>query len=317
MDQPKIERLLRLIQLMSGPRNYSYDQLAETLEISRRSLFRYLDTFKSVGFVIVKVGDGSIPRLVSTGRKVPDMDKLVMFSEEEAYLIDHLIDRLDPTNTLKGNLKRKLEAIYDMTSPADFVDDKSSAEKVQALSGAIRGHKQVILKDYESGKSLSTQDHTVEPFAFTTNYIDIWAYDHKDGINKLFKISRIGQVEALEFEWSAESEHHQMPQDIFRMTGDLDETIVLLMTSRAKNLLIEEYPLAERDIEGIRTTVMPELIGHPKDNGAPLWRLQTVIHSVLGAGRFVMGLPGDITIEQGDALRQYIRETAEKFLLNI
>ena len=46
MDQPKISRVLRLMRLMSGPVNYSVDELAEKMETSYRSIYRYIDTFK-------------------------------------------------------------------------------------------------------------------------------------------------------------------------------------------------------------------------------------------------------------------------------
>ena len=54
MDQPKIERVLRLMQLMSGTRYYTIDELAELLETSSRSIYRYIDTFKNVGLVVTK-----------------------------------------------------------------------------------------------------------------------------------------------------------------------------------------------------------------------------------------------------------------------
>ncbi|MBR0246359.1 MAG: hypothetical protein IJQ61_07795 [Bacteroidales bacterium] len=41
----------------------------------------------------------------------------------------------------------------------------------------------------------------MEPFKLNTNYIDIWAYDLADGINKRFKTDRIGEVEILRDDW--------------------------------------------------------------------------------------------------------------------
>ena len=55
MDQPKIERVLRLIQMMSGNKNYTIDQLADMLGTSYRSIYRYIDTFKECGFAVLKV----------------------------------------------------------------------------------------------------------------------------------------------------------------------------------------------------------------------------------------------------------------------
>ena len=43
MDQPKIERMLRLMKYMSGNVNYTIDELAEKLDMSYRTIYRYID----------------------------------------------------------------------------------------------------------------------------------------------------------------------------------------------------------------------------------------------------------------------------------
>lgn len=47
MDQPKIERMLRLMRLMSDNINFSVEDLPETLEMSDRTIYRYVDSFKN------------------------------------------------------------------------------------------------------------------------------------------------------------------------------------------------------------------------------------------------------------------------------
>ena len=46
MDQPKLERLLRLMKLLTANTTYNVDQLAERLDMSRRTVYRYIDTFR-------------------------------------------------------------------------------------------------------------------------------------------------------------------------------------------------------------------------------------------------------------------------------
>jgi predicted DNA-binding transcriptional regulator YafY len=58
MDQPKLERLLRLMKLMTGNVNYTVDDLAERLDTSYRSIYRYIETFKRAGFVVHKLDGG-------------------------------------------------------------------------------------------------------------------------------------------------------------------------------------------------------------------------------------------------------------------
>lgn len=297
MDQPKIERVLRLMQLMSGPVSYSVGELADKLGMSYRTIYRYIDTFKSAGFVVEKVR-GDIYRIAEMSSRYPSIENLVYFSEEEAYIVNGLIDRLDQTNTLKANLHRKLASIYSSTSIADYVDKKSNAANVETLAEAIKQKRSVILRNYESGSSGNVRDRRVEPFSFTTNYIDIWAYDLEDGRNKIFKISRIEETELGDSGWIHESDHRREPTDIFRMSGEPIEKIRVRLSTLAKNLLIEEYPLAEKSVS----------------RSGDHWILETEISKVMGAGRFVLGLPGDAEVVEGEKLREYVREMARKSL---
>ena len=84
------------------------------------------------------------------------MNNLIYFSEEEAYIIDSLINGLDETHPLKSALKKKLSAVYNFTSMVSYVHKKDIAERVEMLGQAIREKRKVILKDYESANSKGT-----------------------------------------------------------------------------------------------------------------------------------------------------------------
>ena len=55
MEQPRVERVFRLMRLMTGNVYFTVDELAEKLETSYRSIYRYIDTFKELGFVVEKI----------------------------------------------------------------------------------------------------------------------------------------------------------------------------------------------------------------------------------------------------------------------
>ena len=297
MDQPKIERLLRLMRLMSGNTYYTIQELQDTLGMSERTIYRYIDTFKAAGFAVEKVR-GNVYRLVNMKRPYPDLSKIVYFSEEEAYIVNRLIDSLDNTNALKQGLHRKLAAIYDATSIADYIDKKSNSANIQALAEAAKGKKMAILKKYESAHSGDIRDRKVEPFAFTTNYLDVWCYDPADGKNKRFKISRIDEVLVLDEPWAAESEHNASEIDVFRMSGPHACHVRLQLSLQAKNLLLEEYPLAEKSI---------------RKNG-DYYIFDDDVRAMEGVGRFVIGLASDIVILEGAELRDYIRDFVSRHL---
>ena len=279
MDQPKIERMLRLMKLMSGNTNYTIDELASKLEMSYRTIYRYIDTFKSAGFAVSKLY-GNVYKLGKLPENAPDFEKLIYFSEEEAYIVNNLIDRLDPTNTLKATLKNKLSAIYGSTGIADYIDKRSNAGNVQTLADAINAKRKVVLRNYESGHSRTVRDRLVEPFAFSTNYIDVWAYDLEDGRNKQFKVARMDEVDVLDDGWTEEKNHHKQGMDVFRIGGDSTVRVVLRLSIRAKNLLVEEYPLAERDLR----------------RDGDRWILDTQVCGFAGVRRFYLGLAEEIEI---------------------
>lgn len=297
MDQPKIERMLRLMKMMSGNINYTVEELGEKLGISYRSIYRYIDTFKASGFVVEKL-QKNVYKLGKMPRSYVDMKNLIYFSEEEAYIVDSLINSLDETNTLKTDLKKKLSAVYNFTTMISYVQKKDIAERVEALGKAIRGKKKVVLKAYESANSKEVSDRHVEPFAFTTNCIDIWGFDTEKQENRIFKISRIGDVEILEDEWDNEEKHERSKTDCFRMSGYEQTPVRLELGIQAKNLLLEEYPLAEKDL---------------KREGKK-WTLETMVSDMAGVGRFVIGLAHDIKVVDSPALTEYIKEFVSKHL---
>lgn len=297
MDQPKIERLLRLMKMMSGNVNYTIDELADKLGTSYRSIYRYIDTFKASGFVVEKL-HSNVYKLGKMPRSYVELKDLIYFSEEEAYIVNSLINSLDSTNMLKINLKKKLSAVYNSTSIVNYVQKKEVAEHIESLGEAIRGKKKVILKGYESAHSHEVSDRFIEPFEFTTNCIDIWGYDLEKKENRVFKISRIGWVSLLDDSWCNEERHEKSKTDCFRISSFEQSRVKLELSIMAKNLLIEEYPLAEKDIrkEGDK------------------WILETMVSGMEGVGRFFLGLAHEIKILESDELKEYTRKFVERYL---
>ncbi len=294
MDQPKVERMLRLMMLLAGSRNYTVNELADKLETSYRSIYRYIDTFKEAGFVIHKSGD--CYHIAKESPFFKDISQLVHFTDEEAYMVNRLIDGIDDTNVIKQNLRRKLATIYSISSVADVVVKTENAGNVNALIEAIQEKKQVVLKDYASSHTGKVADRKVEPYKFTTNYISVWCYDLADGRNKLFKTERMGSVKVTEKDWTNEKDHKAEFMDIFRYSSSETEEIELRLSLRAKNLIEEEYPLSGKYITREDDT-------H--------WILKTQICSPFGAARFIAGLANDIEIIKGGKIRRYLHKYAK------
>ena len=300
MDQTKISKLLRLMKLLTGNVSRTIDQLAAEMGITSRTIYRYIDTIREAGFVVNKLY-GNVYAMGKVGRGLSDFNKLIYFTEEEAYIVAKMINGIDNNNVLKRDLQRKLASIYDCTSIANFIDNTATAANVEALADAIKRKKQVVLKHYESAHSDEAKDRRVEPIEFTTNMIDIWAYDVENADNRMFKVARIQEVEVTDDDWAFKSMHKVQRPDLFRMTGSLNEIISLQLDTRAKSLLLEEFPLAEKELR--------------RENGK--WILTTRINSLEGVTRFILGLAADIRILEGENLRDYIRKYDEQYIQNL
>ncbi|MBP3439811.1 MAG: WYL domain-containing protein [Tidjanibacter sp.] len=295
MEQPKIERVLRLMKMMTGNNNYTVEDMAERLGTSYRSVYRYIETFKEAGFVVHRK-EGGIYRLGKESRYFKDISQLIHFTDEEAHIVNQLLEALDNTNVIKQNLRKKLSAVYNCTSLAECVVEGKNAVNVNHLVEAITTRKQVVLRRYASSHTGIIRDRLVEPFGFTTNYVQVWCYEPSSGKNKLFNTARIGAVEVLAEGWQFKAEHHEGYIDIFRISGFEQKRVQLELGVMAHNLLVEEYPLSTRDLTQIDE-------GH--------WLLDTEVCDYVGIGRFTLGLLQDIRILTPE-FEEYIRLTVER-----
>jgi len=291
MDQPKIERLLRLMKLLTGNVSYTILDISNRLDMSVRTIYRYIDTFREAGFIVKKRGD--VFRLDKSSHYFKDISQLIHFTEEEAYILKSAIESIDENNLLKQNLKKKLYTVYDYKILAETVVHSKDAKNVNTLIEAIENEQQVKLFNYSSAHSKTIRDRLVEPFAFTTNYIQMWAYDVEEKANKLFNIKRIESVQMLPQSWQYTAEHKSGFLDVFRISSFEQIPVKLKLNLRAATLLTEEYPLSEKYLTKM------------SDNE---WIFETEVSSLEGVGRFVMGLSQDIEVLESEKLKEFIRE---------
>ena len=298
MDHGRILRLLNLMKLLSSNVDYTIRELMDRLAISRRSIFRYLDTLRIAGFAVAKKGT-NIHKLLSMPKEGINLSTLIHFSEEEAYLLHNLIGALTSDCQVAINLENKLAAMFDATSVTEIIGNKITGENIMRLRQAIDEKKQVTLVRYESGNTMSISDRLVEPIKFSSNYRDVYAYEVSTGMTKVFKISRIGLVDISLADWQHEDKHEKIETDCFRMAGKEDIPVTLKMTLKAKNLLIEEYPLASKYIsyDGQR------------------WWFKGNVKDLAGVGRFTLGLADQITVTDTPVLNDYIRRFAQEHIL--
>lgn len=291
MDQPKLERQLRLMMLLILNRQYTIDQIAKRLETTSRTVYRYLETLSDAGF-IVKKWQNKYYYLDKDSKYFKEISELIHFTKEEALILKEAIESIDENTQIKQNLKKKLYTVYDYHILPEIVIHKEMTAKVSKLRNAIENHKQVRLLEYRSSNSKQISDRLVEPFSFTTNFIQVWCYEPSAQSNKLFRISRIAEVEE-KGDWKFEELHSESNIDLFRISTSERYLVTLRLGLKASNLLREEFPLSEKVLQ-------PDGENHSL--------LQTEVCSYDGIGRFVMGLLDDIEVIDSPGFVTFLKE---------
>ena len=139
----------------------------------------------------------------------------------------------------------------------------------------------------------------MEPFALLNNDQEVRCYEYASKCNKTFKLSRIGRVEVYEETWTCEAEHRPFFTDIFGFCAEELHSVSLIMGQLSYHLLTEEYPQSVSFITSIDDY-------H--------WRLQALVASYIGVGRFVIGLYDDIEVEGDEGFKAYLHTRIQKLL---
>lgn len=296
MEQPKLEALLRLMKMLINNSSLKIPQIADRLHLTPRTVERYIQFLRNAGFVVTHPRGGT-PFLEKQSRFFKEISELVHFTDEETDVIRRTVDAIDDSNPLKEQIRRKLHNAHHLPYMPEVVVLEQDCRNIHLLIEAIETGRQVTLRAYRSANSNEVTDRLVEPFAFTTSYQQVWCYELSSSSCKLFKVARIGEVHIDGAAWQHESLHREGFIDLFRMTGDSRYLIELRLNMRAYNLLIEEYPLAQKYTSA-------------NTDGSYLFR--TEVARLEGVGRFVMGLLNDITIVNSPELVEFVRKRLEE-----
>lgn len=297
MRHDKLGLQLELLLLLTENRQWTVDMLCDRLSINKRNLYYYLDFFKSAEFDVQKRGG-----YYFISRQSPFVSKLcdvVKFTDAEAVTMKKLLEKADQKDLQVKSIQKKLERFYDFNIIEESTYNKHHAQIAQTLYKAIAMEQSVIIYDYSSPNSNTVSDREVEPFLLFNGSHDLRAFEPSSGINKTFRISRMGNVEILDKEWANKRKHRQMFTDLFNFSGEDPVTVHIRLDQLSYNVLVEEYPRAEHDIVA--------------EEDGKHWMFSPSVCSMLGIGRFVLGLYDHIEVVDSPKLEKYISEKLEKF----
>jgi proteasome accessory factor C len=297
LNQHKILRVLQLISLLKKEPSKSIKFIAGILESTDRTVYRYLDLVKELGFDLQR--DSHNRFFIASEENSETID----FTNEEASLLRDLLLSSGTKSNLKDALLRKIYLKSEIVIQGNHLLNAHLGKIVSDLSKAITEHKQVILKKYQSANSNTITDRLVEPISFTDNYTSLCAFEVETAKNKYFNIERITEVDVLQKQNEFESQHQLDTPDAFGFTAlnGLPFDIDIRLNLRAFVLLKQEYPM-----------VVSFVKQEPKTS---CYRLKTSINNPKPIVRFVLGLLDDVEIigsnEFKDYLKNYVVTTLE------
>lgn len=277
-----IEKEFRLIVLLlQKTAKYTKEDLANRLETSVRTIERYLQTLRDLGFVF-DTTRGPI-KLAEVSPLYKELSNLLYFSEEDTALLYNAIDVIETDTVAKQELKKKLASLYSTSTIKEKIIKLNRSKKVQQLMKAMDMRVRVVLKNYSSPSSRSVQDRLVEPFELTGDNKQVWCYEVESGKNKIFNLNRAESIELTTDVWQCSRSHQAGFVDAFRNISFSGKTmhVVLKLNQMAYSIMIDEYPLTERDIT---------------QTGPSEWTYEAEVSSYRGIGRFVLGLADCIEV---------------------
>lgn len=300
MELEKFDRQLRLMALLTQNRRMTVEEISKELQMSRRSIYRYIDTFRQMGFIVLK--EGSRYRIDHASPFFQEITERIHFSEEEAMTINQVLNSVIDNSPQVRHLREKLASLYDYGVLARHGVDDGIARNLGLLFKAIQTERVAVLHNYVSPSSGKVSDRIVEPYLFLAENSEVRCYELTTNMNKTFKIGRIEMVELLGVRWLHKEKHQPFFTDLFHFSGETRYPVKLLLGQLATSLLLEEFPAAESQLT-------------LANDGRHL--LTTEVCSFKGVGRFVLGLYDDIEIvdspEFSDWIRARLEDLTKKF----
>ncbi len=270
-NQNRIYRVFRLINLLKSSPSKSIKRLSESMEVSERSLYRYIELLAEVGFIVEKD---------SSNRYYLNHDQIESFTKEEAEFISQSISSNQKNNPLVKSIRTKLVLLNEMNVASNEIVASHYSKVISKIQEAIDTQSQVILSKYQSASTESVTDRLVEPVSFSSNFDSITAFEVESGKNKFFKIERIGDVKILDNPFEFEKKHESLVSDIFGFNDTGERHYVRLQLSmRAMLWLKDDYPSS---------------INFMKEVTDGQWILETEVFSLEPVNRIIRSMPDDI-----------------------
>jgi len=294
VEQQKILRIFKLINLMNTNVGKTVKRLGESLDTDPRTIYRYFTLLEALGFQIEK--QNTKFKIVDRVGGVTD-SFYGTFSDEESEFLAQALSQSGQKSLLKESILKKVNARSHIQQGAKKIFNAKLGVFVDELADAVKNKYQVLLIDYYSLNSNSEKSRLVEPVAFTKDYEYIHAFEIETKSMKKFKLERISEVEVTNKKHQYESLHVGYEDAFFGFSGVAKYHVKLKLSKKAYHLLIEEYPEARP---------------YTKTAHRQHYFFEHEIAEFPGISRFILGLPGEVQVMEGEELKEFLSEQLEK-----
>lgn len=164
MELEKFARQLRLMVMLTQNRVVTVEEISEALGMSKRSIYRYIDLFRSMGFIVIK--QGTCYRIDHTSPFFQNLGEKIHFSESEALTISRVLNSVYDNSVEVRHLREKMAYLYDSNVLARHGVDNGLAQNISRIFQAIREQRVVLFRNYKSASSGKVSNRIVEPYMF-------------------------------------------------------------------------------------------------------------------------------------------------------
>ena len=240
----KLDRLLSIITILLQNEKVTAPELAEKLEVSRRTVHRDIDAICQAGIPIVTFQGGGGGIRIADGFK---LDKSILtYNELQSIVaglkslgsvsdttgIERLISRLSPGGDAVVSLKESI--LIDLSSHYK----ESLSEKIGLIKSAIARNRLIGFIYYsEKGKTARMVEPVYLSFKWSAWYV--FGFCRSSGDFRLFKLNRLWELKVLD-EQFASREIPVERQDLDTFFQD-ELKVTILFDKELEYLLVDSY----------------------------------------------------------------------------
>ena len=289
-NQNKILRVLQLITLLKKQPAKSIRFLAGILESTDRTVYRYLDLVKELGFELQKDHNNKFQIIGE------DEYTSISFSKEEVSLLRDLVLSTGKDSKLKDSLLQKIYLQSELAIQGNHILKANLGRMVEKINYSIKEKKRILLKGYHSLNTQKISDRIIEPITLTDNYNSVCGFEVETKLNKYYNLERITEVVIVD-EVQEFGEFHQMDEmDVFGFSEKNGQkfNVELLVSLRAYILLKEQYPKIDNHIT--------------KEINSEKYRVKIDVNNPKPITRFILGLKDDIEVIGSKSFLKHMSE---------